>query len=57
METRVIVAHELRVQSPPTCPYGFVAKLDQARGCNPRDAGSNPVETSIAPAHRSIFYL
>ena len=28
MGTRVIVAHELRVQPPPTCPYSFVAKLD-----------------------------
>lgn len=26
METYVIVAHELRVQSPPTCPYGSLVK-------------------------------
>ena len=57
MGTRVIVAHELRVQSPPTCPYGFVAELDQVRGCNLRDAGSNPVETSIVPARWSIFFI
>ena len=35
METRVIVAHELRVQSPPTCPYGFVAELDSGAWLQP----------------------
>ena len=57
MVTRVIVAHELRVQSPPTCPYGFVAKLDLGAWLQPTRRRFESVETSITPARWSIFFI